>query len=676
MQMIIPACIPVADLKHYFGTLALVAALCAMLKYVCNKMYLSRKTLAIKRVFYYKQMTTKHPRLINMTSQQTPVDFAAPQHTTSTLLIIDVVESVRLMEANEEDAVRRWRNLVQLVVRDVLPQYSGRLLKSLGDGLMLEFAAPRPAVHAALHIQQLCHAAHHGVPPQQRVQLRAGIHTCNYVTDAHDIYGADVNLAVRLTTLAGPGEIIVSAPVRDQLTPALDGDIEDLGDCYMKHLVSPVRAYRVGSAGATPIIEPGSSRPLDLRPTIAVIPFAARGTEPGHALIGEAVADELIAALSKTAELHVISRLSTTAFADRPGRANSEGGSIVGAGNASALADIRQHLGATYVLSGRCTVIGSNMNLFVELAEADGGRIVWADNLKGTVAGLFNPDDDMLSRIVAAVSSAVMKHELGRAQNHALPTLEGYTLLLGAVAMMHHNSPTDFDMARQMLEHLITRSKRHPVPHAWLANWHVLRVQQGWAQDIELEAKLALDCTKQALDCEPNNSLALAVDGFVHTNLLRDTDTGAKRYLAALEANPNDTLALLLKGTMHAFRGEGDEAVKNTKQAIRLTPLDPLKYFYDSLAATAALSANKYEDAILLANRSLRANRTHTSTIRALAIAQVGLGQLQEAKSTVSRLLELEPSFTAAKFLARSPSSNFSTGAVWSQALISAGLPT
>ena len=94
----------------------------------------------------------------------------------------------------------------------------------------------------------------------------------------------------------------------------LDGDIEDLGDCYLKHLVAPVRAYREGSAGAAPMIEPRQQPPRDLRPTIAVIPFAARGAEPGHALIGEAVADELIAALSKTAELHVISRLSTTVF--------------------------------------------------------------------------------------------------------------------------------------------------------------------------------------------------------------------------------------------------------------------------------------------------------------------------------------------------------------------------
>ena len=637
--------------------------MCAVLKYVCNKMYLNRKTLAKRHVFYYKEMTTKPPRLTNMTSQQTPVDFAAPQHTTATLLIIDVVESVRLMEANEQDAVRRWQNLVHMVVRDVLPQYSGRLLKSLGDGLMLEFATPRPAVHAALHIQQLCHAAHHGVPPQQRVHLRAGIHTAQYVTDVHDIYGADVNLAVRLTTLAGPGEIIVSAPVRDQLTPALDGDIEDLGDCYMKHLVSPVRAYRVGSAGAAPIIEPGSSRPLDLRPTIAVIPFAARGIEPGHALIGEAVADELIAALSKTAELHVISRLSTTAFADRPGRpgragsAGGEGASVLGLGRVSALADIRQHLGATYVLSGRCTVIGSNMSLFVELAEADGGRIVWADNLKGAVAGLFNPNDDMLSRIVAAVSSAVMKHELGRAQNHALPTLEGYTLLLGAVAMMHHNSPHDFDRPRELLEHLISRSGRHPVPHTWLANWYVLKVHRGWSQDINSDTLKAQDCIKRALDLESTNSLALTIDGFVHTNLLGDLTLGQDRYAAAIEQNPNESLAWLFKGMGHAFRGEseGGAAMIDTDRALQLSPLDPMKYYYDSLAASASIAAGNYQRAIDLAKRSLKANRMHTSTYRALALAQSLAGEIENAKSTVVQLLQADAGFTVSKFLDRYP---------------------
>jgi adenylate cyclase len=581
-----------------------------------------------------------------MSSIRTDFDPAAPQQTTSTLLIIDVVESVRLMEANEQDAVRKWQNLVAMVVRDVLPQHQGRMVKSIGDGLMLAFDTPRPAVHAALHIQQLCMAGHHGVAPQQRLHLRAGIHTAQYVSDEHDIYGADVNLAVRLTTLAGPDEIIVSAPVRDQLTPVLDGDIEDLGDCYMKHLVSPVRAYRVGSAGAAPIIEPGSSRPLDLRPTIAVIPFAARGAEPGHALIGEAVADELIAALSKTAELHVISRLSTTAFA---GRAGSEG---AGGGGASALADIRQHLGATYVLSGRCTVIGSNMSLFVELAEADGGRIVWADNLKGTVAGLFNPNDDMLSRIVAAVSSAVMKHELGRAQNHALPTLEGYTLLLGAIAMMHRTDYHDFDKARLMLEHLITRSKRHPVPYAWLAQWHVLKVSQGWSTNVSAQHELALSCSKRALDIEPNNSLALTMEGLIYTNLRKDLSKGLERYELALENNPNESMAWLLKGMLRAFEGEdhGKIAFSHTNKAVQLSPLDPTRYFYDALSASAAIAACEYEAAILLAKRSLRANRTHTSTYRALVIAQVMSGDIESAQASAKELMRLDPNLTVEKF--------------------------
>lgn len=601
-----------------------------------------------------------------MPNNRTWVDFAASQPTTSTLLIIDVVESVRLMEANEQDAVRQWQRLVQRVVRDVLPQHAGRLVKSIGDGLMLAFDSPRPAVHAALHIQQLCHAANHGLPPARCMHLRAGVHTATYVSDEHDIYGADVNLAVRLTTLAGPGETIVSAPVRDQLTPVLDGDIEDLGDCHMKHLVTPVRAYRVGQAGAAPIIAPGSNRPLDLRPTIAVIPFAARGAEPGHALIGEAVADELIAALSKTAELHVISRLSTTVFRDRT--VSEDGGS-------NALADIRQHLGATYVLSGRCSVFGSHMSLFVELAEADGGRIVWADNLKGSVAGLFNPEDDMLSRIIAAVSSAVMKQELQRAQNHALPTLEGYTLLLGAVAMMHHNSLADFDKARQMLEHLIERSKRHPVPLAWLAKWHVIKVQQGWFEDMQVEANLALECTKKALDCEPNNALALTIDGFVHTNLLKQLDVGSSRYEAALQVNPNESLAWLLKGTLHAFKGEGQVAAHDTERALKLSPLDPIRYFYDSLAATAALSAGEYERAMYLAKRSFKANRTHTSTLRALIIASIQCNQTVEAKKIANELMNLEPDFSISKFSLRTPSKGSNLGRLAILSFRAAGIP-
>jgi tetratricopeptide (TPR) repeat protein len=226
-----------------------------------------------------------------------------------------------------------------------------------------------------------------------------------------------------------------------------------------------------------------------------------------------------------------------------------------------------------------------------------------------------------------------------------------------------------------MLEAVAERVPRHPIPHAWLAEWHVLRVQQGWADDAKREALLALDCTRRSLDADPNCSLALAIDGFANTNLLKRFDVAEDRYDLALRANPNEALAWLLKGTLHAFRGEGAQAVEHTEHARRLSPLDPLRYFYDSLAATAALSAGRYERAIELAQGSLRLNRTHTSTWRALAIAQVQLGRVDEARKTAGQLLALEPGLTVKGYLERSPSSAFETGKIWSDALRVAGVP-
>ena len=579
---------------------------------------------------------------------------------TKVLMVLDVVESVRLMEQDENGFVHRWQQLRERTLQ-LLQEHGGRMVKSLGDGLMLEFNNVHGCVKTAFALRDFCAASNRLLRPESQVHLRIGGHVASFVSDEQDIYGTGVNMTARLTTLAGPGEIVVSAELRDQLAAGLDVEVEDLGECHLKHIEKPVRAYRIGPPGHAPLIHPGSSNSLDLRPTIAVIPFRSQGTDVHHGMIGEAIADELIAALSRTSEIHVISRLSTTAFGNLPH-------------DTDGLERIRRHLGASYVLSGRCTVIGSGVNLFVELAEAKGGRIVWANNLKATTEGLFNPQDDAMAGIVSAVSSAVMRRELQRAQNHSLPTLEGYTLLLAAVALMHRNDFHHFNLARQMLEHLSERARRHPVPHAWLAKWHVLSVTQGWADRSEA-ARLAIDCTKRALDCDATNSLALTIDGFVHTNLLKDTETGAQRYSDAIDANPNESLAWLLRGAMHAFRGEGSIAVSSAAHALRLSPLDPLRYFYDSLSATAANANRDFEQAIALSLRSIRANRMHTSTWRTLVVAYVGLGRTSEANQAALRLMELEPGLTVSGFLQRSTSANFWTGVEWASALEASGVP-
>src|SRR6266581_3549975 len=230
-----------------------------------------------------------------------------------TVLVVDVAESVRLMEQSEDDTVSRWRSFVQGVTASILPMQGGRLVKSLGDGMLIDFPQVHEAVKAAFEIQDACMCANQGMPAERQMLLRMGIQVSALISDERDVYGRGVNLAARLATLAGPSEIVVSADVRDQLTPVLDADIEDLGECYLKHIREPVRAYRLGPPGPRPVIEAGDTTP-DLRPTIAVIPFSYRGTEPGHVILGEVLADDIISALSHTADLNVISRLSTTVF--------------------------------------------------------------------------------------------------------------------------------------------------------------------------------------------------------------------------------------------------------------------------------------------------------------------------------------------------------------------------
>jgi adenylate cyclase len=581
------------------------------------------------------------------------------ERATRAILVVDVVESVRLIEQDEEGTISRWLSLVNHVEADLLAASEGRLVKCLGDGMLLEFSEVRAAASVALAIQHASKRLNFGVPPERQMLLRMGIEISDVIIESRDVYGHGVNLASRLASLAGPDEIVISARVRDQITPALDADVEDLGDCFLKHVRHPVRAYRIGPPGPHPVIEAGF--PFgELRPTLAVIPFTARDVAPEHHVLGEVLAEEIIRELSRSLDLNVISRLSTTAFRDRQ----------------VTLAEINAHLNSDYILSGVYRVDGQRVRIDAELAEAKSAHIVWARRFAHQIAGILSGEQELIGQVVEDVSAAVVSHELQRAGSQPLPTLKSYTLLLVAIALMHRLSPHAFEQARHLLHTLIDRATRQPIPLAWLANWHVLRVQQGWSPNQHQDSRMALECTRRALDSDPNCSLALAIDGFVHTNLLKRLDIAQERYDLALAANPNNSLAWLLKGTLHAFMDKGDKAVEYTEMALKLSPLDPHRYFYDSLAATAHLTAGNYERALDLARRSLRANRSHTSTLRVMTVAQWQIGLREEARRTAQELLKLEPGLTISRYLRRAPSASYEIGKKVAHVLRKAGVPS
>jgi TolB-like protein len=487
--------------------------------------------------------------------------------------------------------------------------------------------------------------------------LRMGIDVCGVIIGRDDLYGRGVNLAARLMSLAAPGEIVVSARALSQLTPVLDADVEDLGDCYVKNVEEPVRAFRIGPPGPQAAVRPGPAL-QELRPVLAVIPFAVRGDDSGGAL-GDILAEEMIRSLGRSQEVSVISRLSTTAFRGRD----------------LSLSEISAHLRADYVVSGVCTICGGDIVLDAELAEARSGRVVWSETLRDRVAGIVSGEQHLVNQAIVEISGAVTSRELQRARSQPLPTLENYTLLMGAIALMHRLSARDFNEAREMLETIVSRATHQPIAQAWLARWHVLRVQQGWSTDVMEDAHRALELTKRALDSDPESSLALAMDGFVNTNLLKRFDVARERYDLAISTHPNDSLALLLRGTMHAFCDEGEQAVQDTEHALTLSPFDPHRFFYDSLAASANITAGRYERAMELARRSLRANRTHTSTWRVLTVAQWQLGFNKEACESAQELMRLEPTLTVSGYLKRMPSASFSIGKKVADILQKAGVP-
>lgn len=571
--------------------------------------------------------------------------------------MVDVVESVRLMESFESAFIARWRAFVQDVRSRILPAHAGRLVKSLGDGLLLEFRHPHQAMPAVLEVREAMVRLNAGAAPGSEIFLRIGVHVADVVVDELDIYGQGVNLAARLTGLARPGEIVVSSDVRDGLVDGLDGELEDMGDCHLKHVAQPVRAYRHTVGGSAGPLALGLAAAEDLRPVVAV--FVTREGETRNFWIGEAWGERLVASLSRSSHLRVISRMSSTTVAARdPGWST-----------------VRQLLGAGYLVNLTARADGERLRVDVQIVETQRGTTLWSERRDGRVAGLWAPDDEALESVAEGIFEALMCHQIERARWLPLPTLESHAILLSGIALMHRFTQSDFVRAGELLEALVERVPRHAAPLAWRARWHLFRIIQGWSTDPEVDRRSALALSRRALDVDASSSIALTVAGSVEVAMRKDLDAAKRLYESALDHNPNEPLAWLLSGTAHAFSGDGAQAVSRTEHAMRLSPLDPMRFFYEAHAAGAAITAGRYEAAIALALRSLKANRRHLSTLRTLAIGQAMLGQLDAAKDTVREILVHDPSLTVEAFIARSPGGTTEQGRRFGDALGAAGLP-
>ncbi|MEP5625084.1 MAG: hypothetical protein ABJP82_21140, partial [Hyphomicrobiales bacterium] len=565
-------------------------------------------------------------------------------------VFIQVKEANKRTQSDEKIRMGLEAEFDQFLENSVSSTPNGRIIEKVFGTFFLEFNNTLDAVRCALKLGEWCTKPKSEFNDGGHLSFRSGV-------NIGKVHETDGNLAQELALLAGSGEVIVPENVQRDLAAGLDCVFMDVGDHHFSGYNNPIRCYkalpRTDNREITSLLDPE-----DLLPTIAVIPFTSRSASQDTQVIGEVFADDIISLLSRSLELNVISRLSTTEFRHRR----------------TSLAEIGSVLSADFVLTGRYTDNSGKIVIVIELSEVKSGRILWTDQTEQKIVRVLDTTD-IVDWIVSNVRRSILNREVSRARSNPVRLLKNHTLLMSAVSLMHRLLPTDFDAARVLLENLMERMPNQPTPLAWMARWHVLRVQQGWTEFPEEDAAAALSCTKRALDLDPENVLALVSEGFVLTNLLRQLDEAEVRYDKALEISPNDAVGRLLRGTLFAFRGEGARAMRDTERSLHLTPLDPQRFFFLSLSASACIAAEDYERALKLSDWSLRANSTHTSTLRVKAVAQMRLNQVEEARRTGEKLMKLQPNLRVSDWLRNSPSREFPVGRAFFETLKEIGIP-
>jgi adenylate cyclase len=562
--------------------------------------------------------------------------------------------------ADEDAIAAAWSALLPRVQR-AIETHSGLLLPTAPGPVLAGFETAPAAANAALALHRLCRTSDRGRPAGQQLRLCIGLHAPTAVSGSLDPQVLGVDVAASLAGLAEPGETVAGTVVRDQLTDGLDAQVQDLGDCYLKYLSDPVRAYRLGTPEAIAVA--GSRAERDPVPRLAVVPLSPLRAEPGFEAVGELIADRLNSLLGRSHHVRIISRLSASPFARRtadPGL-------------------LHQHLGARYVLNGTYKVVGQHLSgqleVDVRLIDTVSGTEVWRDLARGAVGELLSSESALVHRIGSGAHHAILEREVDSSLQQPILTLDNYALLLSGIMLMHRSSGQAFERSREALEALLQADAQLHLAHAWLAKWYVLKVTRSLSTHREADARAASRHALLALAAPGGEALANAMRGFVQLHLERRFQDSLATIGEGLRINPSEPLAWLFRSVAHSFLDQPDEAVHASTRALELSPLDPLLYYFESLAASSHISAGQHAEAIRLCERSLRRNVTHLHTHRALITALWADGQQQRARDAGRQLLLLKRDYTVAEFERNATSANTRFGQLMSEALRGAGVP-
>jgi adenylate cyclase len=544
----------------------------------------------------------------------------------------DVAGYSQLMGVDEEGTLQQLKAYRKELVDPKIAEHRGRIVKTTGDGILVEFVSVVDAVRCAVDIQRDMAERIAEVPADRRIQFRIGINVGDIISDDNDIFGDGVNVAARLEALADPGGIMVSRSVHDQVRDKLSFGFEDMGEQMVKNIARPIGVHRVSlaetfkSAAATAKTEPSTAD----RPSIAVLPFANMSGDPEQEYFADGISEDIITGLSKLHWFFIIARNSSFTYK----------------GKAVDVKRVARELSVRYVLEGSVRKGGNRVRITAQLIDATTGNHIWADHYDGELTDIFVLQDEITKKVVAAIEPRLLEAEGVRSQNRSPEDLGAWDMVMQANSLLWRLTKTDDEAAIAMLKRAVERYPNYAPAHSMLAFALLFRaIPAGVSRNRDVKDAVTLATRAAELDDnDPWAHLALGYADF----LMRRTDHAVEEFQRALDINPNFAAAHGYLGSALAFNGQSDEAIPHTEQALRMSPHDPQNAIFNVGLAAAQYLAGRFAEAIGCARKAVQQHSGWTPGHRIYCASLAQAGQLDEACAALDRLKELQPDISIA----------------------------
>jgi len=546
------------------------------------------------------------------------------------ILAADVAGYSKLMGVDEEGTLAALKASRREIIDPKIAEHRGRIVKTTGDGMLVEFVSVVDAVRCAVDIQRGMAERNFEVPTEKRIEFRIGINVGDIISDDNDIYGDGVNVAARLEALADPGGIMVSRTVHDQVRDKLSFGFEDMGEQTVKNIARPIGVHRVQiSELAAPAVTKSGVVTSSSRPSIAVLPFVNMSGDPEQEYFADGIVEEIITALSHMRWLSVIARNSSFTYKGRN-------------------VDVKQvgrELGVRYVLEGSVRKAGNRVRITGQLIEAATQHHIWADRFEGSLEDVFALQDRVTESVVGAIEPSLRKAEILRGRAKPTENLDAYDCYLRAVAALYELTLEGHEVAETYLKRAIELDPHYASAKARYAYSLIFRRVQGWARPEDGATALAI--AREALSEGGDDPLVLARVAMTLTYFARDNEQAVVLADRAIDLDPNSAEVLIMSAWVHCFNCvDPDKSIDQFTRAMRLSPRDPDTGRACAGLAFANLIAARDEEGLRWSQRALKELPHLTVAHRAQILALVRMKRIDEARDTARRMIEIDPDFT------------------------------